>query len=190
MYAALRRGAEVRLPAAPAAEQIALLIAETGDDLDTVARAVGMDPARTRGVVDGDIDWLDASEAQQLCAALELAPSEVFGTSAEELVVPSSPESDVVRRIKAVAGALVEELGIEAAERGLQGPEREDWVERRLDELTDPFTALPEDANAVVALAGDYRRLVEGVERGDLEVEPCGQGPLKLPDGPDADLGP
>jgi hypothetical protein len=142
VYAALRRGGEVCLPAAPAAEQITLLIAETGDDLDTVARALGMDPTRGRGVVDGDIDWLDAREAQQLCAALELPPSEVFGAGAEELVVPSSPESDVVRRIKAVAGALVEELGSEAAERGLQGPEREDWVERRLDELTDPFTAL------------------------------------------------
>jgi hypothetical protein len=190
VYAALRRGAQVCLPAAPAAEQIALLIAETGDDLDTVARAVGMDPARARGVVDGDIDWLDASEAQQLCAALELAPSEVFGAGAEELVVPSSPESDVVRRIKAVAGALVEELGIEAAERGLQGREREDWVERRLDELIDPFTALPEDVSPVVALAGDYRRLIEGVERGDPEVEPYGRGPLELPDGPDLDLGP
>jgi hypothetical protein len=144
VYAALRRGAQVCLPAAPAAEQIALLIAETGDDLDTVARAVGMDPARARGVVDGDIDWLDAREAQQLCGALELVPSEVFGAGAEELVVASSPESDVVRRIKAVAGALVEELGIEAAERGLQGREREDWVERRLDELTDPFTARTE----------------------------------------------
>jgi hypothetical protein len=189
VYAALRRGAQVCLPAAPAAEQIALLIAETGDDLDTVARAVGMDPARARGVVDGDIDWLDASEAQRLCAALELVPSEVFGAGAEELVVASSPESDVVRRIKAVAGALVEELGIEAAERGLQGREREDWVERRLDDLTDPFTALPEDASPVVALAGDYRRLIEGVERGDLDVEPYGQGPLELPDGPDLDLG-
>ncbi len=90
-----------------------------------------------------------------------------------------------MRRIKALAGALVEELGIEAAERGLHGQEREDWVERRLDELTDPFTALPEDASPVVALAGDYRRLVEGIERGDLEVEPCGQGPLELPDGLD-----
>jgi hypothetical protein len=190
VYAALRRGAEVRLPAAPAAEQIALLIAETGDYLDTVARAVGMDPARARGVVDGDIDWLDASEAQQLCAALELAPSEVFGAGAEELIVPSSPESDVVRRIKAVAGALVEELGIEGAERGLQGREHEDWVERRLDELTDPFTPLAEDASPAVALAGDYRRLIEGVERGDLEVEPYGRGPLELPDGPDLDLGP
>jgi hypothetical protein len=177
VYAALRRGAQVCLPAAPAAEQIALLIAETGDDLDTVAQALGMDPARARGVVDGDIDWLDAGEAQQLCAALELAPSAVFGAGAEELVVPSSPESDVVRRIKAVAGALVEELGIEAAKRGLQGREGEDWVERRLDELTDPFTALAEDASPVVALAGEYRRLIEGVERGDLEVEPYGRGP-------------
>jgi hypothetical protein len=190
VYAALRRGAQVCLPAPPAAEQIALLIAETGDDLDTVARAVGMDPARARGVVDGEVEWLDAREAAQLCVALELAPSEVFGAGAEELVVASSPESDVVRRIKAVAGALVEELGIEAAERGLQGRESEDWVERRLDELIDPFTALPEDASPVVAPAGDYRRLIEGVERGDLEVEPYGQGPLERPDGPDLDLGP
>jgi hypothetical protein len=190
VYAALRRGARVRLPAAPAAEQIALLIAETGDDLDTVARVLRMDPARARAVVDGDIDWLDAREAQQLCAALELALSEVFGAGAEELVVASSPESDLVRRIKAVAGALVEELGIEAAERGLQGREREDWVERRLDDLTDPFTALPEDASPVVARAGDYRRLIEGVERGDLEVEPYGQGRLEVPDGSDLGLGP
>jgi hypothetical protein len=190
VYAALRQGAEVRLPAAPAAEQISQLIAETGDDLDTVARALGMEPSRARRVVDGDIDWLDASEAQQLCAALELAPSEVFGPAAEELLFPPPPESDVVRRIKAVAGALVEELGIEAAERGLHGREREDWVERRLDELTDPFTALPEDAGPAAALTADYRWLVEGVERGDLEVEPYGRGPFELPDGPDLDLGP
>jgi hypothetical protein len=198
----LARGAEVRLSAAPAAEQIALLVVETGDDLHTVARGLGLDEARVRGVLSGDIEWLNPGEANQLCAALELSPGEVFGPAASALLTPAAPgpvtpspqDSGIVRRIKAVAGALAEEVAIEAAERGLDGRERETWVERRLDELTDLSTALPADHSQAVAVAATYRQMVRteiGVDVGDMIVGGPHVGePVHLPDAPGLELGP
>ncbi len=201
LYEELGPGAEVRLSAAPAAAHIALLVAETGDDLGTVARGLGMDEAWVRGVVSGDVEWLDPSEAHQLCAALDLAPSEVFGAGASALVKPSPtahltaspPDSDVVQRIKAIAGALEEEVGMEASERGLDGRDREDWVERRLDELTDLGTPLPEDHRPSVALAVDYRSIVlsqVGLDFAPMAIDgPVGDS-IEAPDSPGLDLGP
>ncbi len=202
LYGELARGPEVRLSAAPAAAHIALLVAETGDDLGTVARGLGMDEAWVRGVVSGDVVWLDPNEAHQLCAALDLAPSEVFGAGPSALVRPSPttpltaspPDSDIVQRIKAIAGALEEEVGIEASERGLDGRERDDWAERRLDELTDLGTPLPEDHRPSVALAADYRRIVlsqVGVDVARMAIDgPRVGDPIEPPDPPGFDLGP
>jgi hypothetical protein len=198
----LARGAEVRLSAAPAAEQISLLVAETGDDLHTVARGLGLDEAWVRGVLSGDIEWLQPSEAHQLCAALELEPGEVFGPGASALVTPVAPapvtpspqDSDIVRRIKALAGALADEVAIEVGERGLDGRERETWVERRLDELTDLSAPLPADHSPAVAVAATYRQMVRsemGVGVDDMVVDGPRVGePVDPPDVPGLELGP
>jgi hypothetical protein len=198
----LFRGAEVRLSAAPAAEQIALLVAETDDDLHTVARGLGLDEAWVRGVLSGDIEWLQPSEAHQLCAALELEPGEVFGPGASALLTPVAPapvtpspqDSDIVRRIKALAGALADEVAIEAGERGLDGRERETWVERRLDELTDLSAPLPAEDSPAVALAAIYRQMVRseiGIELDDMVVDGPHLGePVDPADAPGLELGP
>ena len=198
----LSRRAEVRLSATPAAEQIALLVAETGDDLHTVARGLGLDEAWVRGVLSGDIELLDPAEAHQFSAALELAPSEIFGPAASVLVTPATPapvtplpqDSDIVRRIKAVGGALADEVAVEAAERGLDGRERENWVERRLDELTDLSAPLPADHSPAVAVAATYRQMVRseiGVDVDDMVVDGPRLGqPIDPADVPGLELGP
>jgi hypothetical protein len=198
----LARGAEVRLSAAPAAEQIALLVAETDDDLHTVAWGLGLDEAWVRGVLSGDIKWLQPSEAHQLCAALELEPGEVFGPGASALVTPVAPapvtpspqDSDIVGRIKALAGALADEVAIEAGERGLDGRERETWVERRLDELTDLSALLPAEDSPAVAVAAIYRQMVRseiGIELDEVVVDGPHLGePVAPPEAPGLELGP
>lgn len=76
------------LPAAPATEQIVVLMVDTGDDLDTVSRGLGMRPSWVQGVVAGDIDVLQAGEASRLCAGLGLSPGQVFGTAGEVVEAP------------------------------------------------------------------------------------------------------
>ncbi len=76
---AVPRPVDLRFPAAAAAAQIAILVVDTGDDLDTVAAGLGMSPEWVHGVVEGRIDSLDASEARRLCRGLGLTPTEVFG---------------------------------------------------------------------------------------------------------------
>ena len=91
-------GADVVLPAAAVAAQFEMLVVDSGDDLDTVARSLGFDPAWVSGVVDGTIDVVDADRARQLCDALDLDPVAVFGASGVALesagrwaVVPYDP---------------------------------------------------------------------------------------------------
>jgi hypothetical protein len=201
-YEELSRGAEVQLSAAPAAEQIALLVAETGDDLHTVARGLGLDEAWVRGVLSGNIEWVNPGEAHQLCAALELELDEVFGPGASALVTPAAPcpvtpspqDSDTVGRIKAVAGALADEVAIEAAERGLDGRQRETWVERRLDELIDLSAPLPADHSPAVAVAATYRQMVRseiGVDLDEMVLDGRHLGePVDPPEAPGLELGP
>lgn len=81
---------EVELPAAPLAAQFEMLAIDSGDDLDTVARGLGFDPAWVRGVVDGSVDVVDAHQARQLCDALDLSPAEVFGVAGVALEGPGS----------------------------------------------------------------------------------------------------
>ena len=202
LYEKLSRGAEVRLAAAPAAAHIALLVAETGDDLSTVAWGLGMDEAWVRGVVRGDIEWIGPREAHQLCIALDLAPSQVFGAGASALVRPSPttplaaspPDSDIVHRIQVLARALEEELAIEASERGLSGRNRDEWVEGRFDVLTDLAAALPADHSPAVAVAATYRQMVGSdigvVDINDMVVDGPDLGqPIEPADVPGLELG-
>lgn len=66
-----------------------------------------------------------------------------------------------------VVMALLDELEVEADERGLRGPERDGWVEGQVEGLTDLDTDLPEPGRAAVAIAGEYRSLVAAVPAGE-----------------------
>lgn len=86
----LGRDADLSLPAAAAAAQIEIITLDSGDDLDTVARTLGVEPAWVRDVVDGTIDVIDADHARRLCDALELSPASVFGVAGVALEGPDS----------------------------------------------------------------------------------------------------
>lgn len=79
------------LPAAAAAAQIEIITLDSGDDLDTVARALGLESSWVREVVDGTIDVIDADHGRRLCDALELSPASVFGIAGVALEGPDSP---------------------------------------------------------------------------------------------------
>ncbi len=69
------------LPAAAAAAQLAILVTDTGESLEAIASAVGLDPRWARAVMDGSVNSIDADHARRLCDALELAPGTVFGST-------------------------------------------------------------------------------------------------------------
>ena len=79
------------LPAAAAAAQIEIITLDSGDDLDTVARALGLESSWVREVIDGTVDVIDADHARRLCDALELSPASVFGIAGVALEGPDSP---------------------------------------------------------------------------------------------------
>lgn len=82
--------ADLSLPAAAAAAQIEIITLDSGDDLDTVARTLGVEPTWVRDVVDGTVDVIDADHARRLCDALELSPASVFGIAGMALEGPDS----------------------------------------------------------------------------------------------------
>ena len=84
--------------------------------------------------------------------------------------------------------ALLDELEVEAAERGLSGRDRDEWVERQVEALTDLDRELPSPGRAAVAIAADYRSLVEpiatppAVALGDLRTDHDGvDAPIEWP---------
>lgn len=85
------------LPAAAVAAELVALVAETGDDVDTVATNLGLAPAWARDVVAGRVDVVDAADARRLCDALDLDPGAAFGPAGAALaperwaVVPYDP---------------------------------------------------------------------------------------------------
>jgi hypothetical protein len=70
------------VPAGPAARQILNLMVETGDELATVARGIGVEPEWAAGVVSGAITDLDLDHVQRLCEGLHCTPYDLFGASA------------------------------------------------------------------------------------------------------------
>lgn len=89
---------EPRVPAAPAAVEIAALALEPGVDVHTLADRLGEEPAWVVGVLDGSVDSLGLDQARRLCQALDRSPVEVFGAAGAELwagagwaVVPYDP---------------------------------------------------------------------------------------------------
>ena len=70
------------LPAAPVAAQLRNLIIDTGDDVATVARGVGVEPEWARAVLSGAMDEVDIPHVQQLCEGLHCTPYDLFGADA------------------------------------------------------------------------------------------------------------
>jgi hypothetical protein len=89
--------AEPVLPASAVAAELVALVAETGDDLDTVAAGLGLAPAWARDVVAGRTDAVDVDDARRLCDVLDLDPVATFGPAGAVLapdrwaVVPYDP---------------------------------------------------------------------------------------------------
>lgn len=67
------------LPASPVADQIRDLIIETGDDVATVAKGIGVEPEWAAGVLVGDILEIDLDHIQRLCAGLHCTPYDLWG---------------------------------------------------------------------------------------------------------------
>ena len=67
------------LPAAPVATELRHLMIDTGDDLPTVARGIGLDPDWARGVLTGDVVDVDVAHVQQVCEGLHCTPYDLFG---------------------------------------------------------------------------------------------------------------
>lgn len=78
------------LPAAAAAAQIEVLALDSGEDLDTLASGLGLEPAWVREVVAGSVEVIDANHARRLCDALELSPAAVFGVAGLALEGPDT----------------------------------------------------------------------------------------------------
>jgi hypothetical protein len=147
-------------PAAPAAAQLAIFMIDTGDDVETVARGLGVDPAWVHGVMTGEITHVDSTRARQLCRGLDLRPTEVFGPPAAPLEAEATTAHAVpgdVGGAQSIVAAMRHELADEADHRGLRGRRRDDWIESELDELTDPCVPLPSSIRPVVGLAAQYR---------------------------------
>ena len=75
-----------------------------------------------------------------------------------------------------VVMAMLDELEVEAAERGLRGPERDAWVERQVEDLTDLDIALPAQSRAAVTIADEYRSLVAAAPADEV-INNLGQEP-------------
>lgn len=70
------------VPATAVAIQLRDLMVDTGDDLPTVARGIGLDPDWAQAVLDGDVVEVDVAHVQQLCEGLQCTPYDLFGAEA------------------------------------------------------------------------------------------------------------
>lgn len=88
-----RSQADLRLPAAPLVAEIFSLQDETGDDFDTVARGLGVEPTLLHALVDGEIDPLTGAEARQLSTVLGLSAKELLGLGSSALEAGETGEA-------------------------------------------------------------------------------------------------
>ncbi|MEW6155567.1 MAG: hypothetical protein AB1673_16515 [Actinomycetota bacterium] len=70
------------VPAAAAAVQLHALIVDTGDDVATVARGLGVEPEWAAGVLSGEVESVDIVHVQALCEGLHCTPYDLFGADA------------------------------------------------------------------------------------------------------------
>ncbi len=67
------------VPAAAVAIELRHLMIDTGEDLPSVARGIGLDPDWARGVLTGDVVDVDVVHVQQVCEGLQCTPYDLFG---------------------------------------------------------------------------------------------------------------
>ncbi len=168
------------MPAAPAAAQLANFMVDTGDDVATVARGLGMDAGWVERALRGEIDRIGATEAAQLCRGLDLSVEEVFGPTApvSGAAAPTAFSAQALprRRADRIVEELTAELGRAASEQGLEGRDRVEWVDRQLDALTDPTVPLVASGRS----AGAGRRLPHRHNRAG-SGQGAGRGALGCP---------
>lgn len=70
------------VPAGPAAAQLRALQVDTGDDVATVARGVGVEAEWAAAVLSGEIATVDVVHVQALCEGLHCTPYDLFGADA------------------------------------------------------------------------------------------------------------
>lgn len=70
------------VPADGAAAQLRALVIDTGDDVGTVAKGIGVEPEWARGVLIGEITEVDLDHVQRLCEGLHCTPYDLFGADA------------------------------------------------------------------------------------------------------------
>ncbi len=67
------------LPAEPVARQIRTLILDTGDDVATVARGIGVEAEWAAGVLVGEVGEVDLDHIQRVCEGLHCSPYDLRG---------------------------------------------------------------------------------------------------------------
>lgn len=70
------------LPSEPVARQIRTLILDTGDDVATVARGIGVEAEWAAGVLVGEVAEVDLDHIQRVCEGLHASPYDLWGVKA------------------------------------------------------------------------------------------------------------
>lgn len=68
------------LPAAPVRYQLAALVVDTGDDIEEVGRALGVEPEWTAAVAQGTMTRVDLRHVRLVCEGLRCSPYDLWGT--------------------------------------------------------------------------------------------------------------
>lgn len=107
------------LPVAPVAELLAGVEAGTGDDLATVARGIGLEPAWAASVVAGEVGEVDLPHVAQVCEGLRCSPYDLWGEDDAAGILHAYPPSLWPRFIEPLQPP---DLGIEPPGPELPGP--------------------------------------------------------------------
>ena len=75
-------GRATSLPAEPVRRQLEALVIDTGDGVDELARAGGIDPGWAAGVATGAITQVDLPHVRQVCEGLRCTPYDLWGPAA------------------------------------------------------------------------------------------------------------
>lgn len=75
------------LPAGPVADEIRLVMHDTGDTVAEVAKGLGVDDGWALGVLDGTVESVDLPHVQALCDALHCTPYDFWGVDAGRAIL-------------------------------------------------------------------------------------------------------
>lgn len=80
------------LPAGPLVGLLTEVRRDTGDDMGTVARGLGLDPAWVQDVVTGAVTEVDLPHVQQVCAGASCSPYDLWGEGAGAVLHAYPPD--------------------------------------------------------------------------------------------------